>query len=160
MKRTTIDNILQKFNAEDTLDNEIIYNNDFTEESLKVISTQLDDEKEFIGRPGEYMSYSNDGFGILSEIVHKVSGIPFPKYVEEKIIKPLQMNRTNCSYVKNSLDKNCSVLYIFRNEKWTINKNFKNLAFALCGAGTLKSTISDLTKYILMFLNEGKINEK
>ena len=84
MKRTTIDNILQKFNAEDTLDNEIIYNNDFTEESLKVISTQLDNEKEFIGRPGEYMSYSNDGFGILSEIVHKVSGIPFPKYVEEK----------------------------------------------------------------------------
>ena len=41
MKMTTIDNILQKFNAEDTLDNEIIYNNDFTEESLKVISTQL-----------------------------------------------------------------------------------------------------------------------
>ena len=160
MKRTTIDNILQKFNAEDTLDNEIIYNNDFTEESLKVISTQLDDEKEFIGRPGEYMSYSNDGFGILSEIVHKVSGIPFPKYVEEKIIKPLQMNRSNCSYVKNNLDENCSVLYTFKDEKWTIDNNFKNLAFALCGAGSLKSTISDLTKYILMFLNEGKINEK
>ena len=41
MKMTTMDNILQKFNTEDTLDNEIIYNNDFTEESLKVISTQL-----------------------------------------------------------------------------------------------------------------------
>ena len=106
------------------------------------------------------MSYSNDGFAILAEIVHKVSGIHFPKYVEEKIIKPLQMNRTNCSYVKNSLDENCSVLYTFRNEKWTIDKNFKNLAFSLCGAGALKSTISDLTKYILMLLNEGKINEK
>ena len=115
MKRTTVDNILKNFNTEDTLENEIIYNEDFMEESLKIISIQLDNEKEFIGRPGEYMSYCNDGFGFLSEIIHKVSGIPFPKYIDEKIIKPLQMNRTNCSYVKNNLDENCSTLLKMKN---------------------------------------------
>ena len=156
----TLGKILQKFNAEDTLENEIIFNNEFTEESLKTISIQLDNETEFIGRPGEYFSYCNDGYGILSEIIHKISGIPFATYVEENILKPLKMNRTNCSYVKNPLDKNCSTLYTLKEGKWTIDMNFKDLAFPLTGAGSIKSTISDLTQYILMFLNEGKLNEK
>ena len=156
----TLDKILQKFKAEDTLENEIIFNNDFTEESLKTISIQLDNETEFIGRPGEYFSYCNDGYGILSEIIHKISGIPFATYVEENILKPLKMNRTNCSYVKNPLDKNCSTLYTLKEGKWTVDMNFKDLAFPLTGAGSIKSTISDLTQYILMFLNEGKLNEK
>jgi CubicO group peptidase (beta-lactamase class C family) len=160
LKRTTIDNILQKFNIEDNLENEIIYNNDFAEESLKEIIEQINNETEFIGRPGEYFSYCNDGYGILSEIVHKISGMPFAKYVEEKIIKPLNMNRTNCSFVRNPLDENCSTLYTLKKEKWTIDMNFKNNAFALNGAGSIKSTISDMTEYLLMLLNEGQLNEK
>ena len=160
MKRITIDNILQKSNAEDNLENEIIYNNDFAEESLKTISEQLNSEIDFIGRPGEYFSYCNDGYGLLSEIVHKISGTSFAKYIEEKTIKPLNMNRTNCSYIRNPLDENCSTLYTLKGEKWTIDMNFKNNAFALNGAGSIKSTISDLTQYILMFLNEGHLNGK
>ena len=89
MKRTTIENVNKNFPTEDTLENEIIYNNKFSEESLKIICEQLNKENEFIGRPGEYISYSNDGYSILSEIIHKITGIPFAKYVEENIIKPL-----------------------------------------------------------------------
>ena len=68
------------------------------------------------------------------------------------------MNRTNCSYIKNIYDENCSILYTYKDDKLTSDLNFKNNAFGLCGAGALKSTISDLTKYVLMFLNEGKLN--
>ena len=159
MKRTTIEEILQKIKFEDTLEKEIIYNNKYAEENLKIVSNELDKETEFIGRPGEYFSYCNDGYGILSEIIHKITGIPFATYVEEKIFKPLQMNRTNCSYVKNPLDENCSLLYTLKKEKWTCDLNFKNNAFCLGGAGSIKSTIADLTKYILLFLNEGKLND-
>ena len=159
MKRTTIEDVIKNFPTEDTLENEIIYNNNFSEESLKIICEQLNKENEFIGRPGEYISYFNDGYGILSEIVRKITGIPFAKYVEDNIIKPLNMNRTNLSYIKNISDENCATLYTIKDEKVTIDKNFKNNAFALCGAGAIKSTIADLSKYILMFLSEGKINE-
>jgi len=159
MKRITVDDFLQKIKVEDTLENELIYNDEFAEESLKYISNELDNETEFIGRPGEYFSYCNDGYGILSEIVHKISGIPFAKYVEEKILMPLKMNRSNSSFIKNSLDENCSTLYTLKDEKWTIDMNFKNMAFCLNGAGSIKSTIADLTKYILLFLNEGKLND-
>ena len=54
MKRITIEDILQKIKVEDTLENELIYNDEFAEESLKYIANELDDETEFIGRPGEY----------------------------------------------------------------------------------------------------------
>lgn len=70
------------------------------------------------------------------------------------------MNRTDCGYIRNPLDENCSTLYTLKGEKWTIDMNFKNNAFALNGAGSIKSTISDLTQYILMFLNEGHLNGK
>ena len=159
MKRTTIENVIKIFPAEDTLENEIIYNNEFSEESLKIICEQLNKETEFIGRPGEYISYFNDGYGILSEIVHKITDIPFAKYVENNILKPLNMDRTNLSYIKNCFDDNCSTLYSIKDEKVTSDMNFKNNAFALCGAGAIKSTIADLTKYILMFLCEGKTKE-
>ena len=159
MKRTTIEDVLKTFPAEDTLENELIYNNEFSEESLKIICEQLNKETEFIGRPGEYISYFNDGFGILSEIIHKITGIPFAKYVEENILKPLNMNRTNLSYIKNNFDENCATLYSIKDEKVTSDMNFKNNAFALCGAGAIKSTIADLTKYVLMYLDEGKTKE-
>ena len=160
IKRITVDDIIQKCKFEDSLDNELIYNNYFVDEGLKAVSNELDKETEFIGRPGEYFSYCNDGYGILSEIVHIISGIPFAKYIEEKILNPLKMNRTNCSYIRNTLDENCSTLYTLKNDKWTIDTNFKNNAFCLMGAGSIKSTIADLTKYLLYFLNEGKLNDQ
>lgn len=160
MKRFTVDDIIQKLKVEDTLEKDLIYNEEFIEESLKTVSYELDKETQFIGRPGEYFSYCNDGYGILSEIIHKITGIPFAKYIEEKILTPLNMNRTNCSYIKNISDENCSMLYTLNKDKWTTDKNFKNRAFCLHGAGSIKSTINDLTKYILLFLNKGKIKEK
>ena len=95
MKRFTIDDIIQKTKVEDTLEKDLIYNEEFIEESLKTVSYELDKETQFIGKPGEYFSYFNDGYGILSEIIHKITGIPFAKYIEEKILTPLNMNRTN-----------------------------------------------------------------
>ena len=159
MKRITFDDIIQKNKFEDSLEDEFIYNNDFVKEGLKAVSNELDKETQFIGRPGEYFSYCNDGYGILSEIIHIISGIPFAKYIEEKIFNPLKMDRTNCSYIRNTLEENCSTLYTFKNDKWTIDTNFKNNAFCLMGAGSIKSTIADLTKYLLFFLNEGKLND-
>ena len=56
IKRITVDDIIQKCKFEDSLDNELIYNNYFVDEGLKAVSNELDKETEFIGRPGEYFS--------------------------------------------------------------------------------------------------------
>ncbi len=42
-----------------------------------------------------YFQYSNLGLTLLGEIIEKVSGKKYNEYVEEKILKPLQMNATH-----------------------------------------------------------------
>lgn len=47
-----------------------------------------------LGPPGAYFSYSNEGFALLGEIVARVSGRPYERFVTEEIIRPLGLTRT------------------------------------------------------------------
>lgn len=42
--------------------------------------------------PGTRYRYSNSGFCILSQVVEKVSGMPYAEFVKEHILKPLTMD--------------------------------------------------------------------
>ncbi len=44
--------------------------------------------------PGIKWQYSNTGYALLSLIVEKISGESFPKFLEDNIFKPLDMNST------------------------------------------------------------------
>jgi CubicO group peptidase (beta-lactamase class C family) len=44
--------------------------------------------------PGEKYQYNNSAFFILGVIIEKVSGLPYPKYLEERITKPLGLTST------------------------------------------------------------------
>lgn len=55
--------------------------------------------QEYAGRtldfdPGTRFSYSNTGYVILGRVVEKVSGEPFGKFLERRILKPLGMDHT------------------------------------------------------------------
>lgn len=44
--------------------------------------------------PGTKFEYSNTGYALLGSIIEKASGMPFGKYLEKAIFKPLQMENT------------------------------------------------------------------
>lgn len=44
--------------------------------------------------PGTEFRYSNSGYLIAAEIVTRVSGVPFARFVEERLFRPLGMNDT------------------------------------------------------------------
>jgi CubicO group peptidase (beta-lactamase class C family) len=44
--------------------------------------------------PGERCGYSNTGYLVLAAIVEKVSGMPFCRFLRDRILAPLGMNRT------------------------------------------------------------------
>lgn len=50
--------------------------------------------------PGEKWSYSNTGYGLLALLVEKISGMPFPVYLDKYIFKPAGMRHT---YVQTTL---------------------------------------------------------
>jgi CubicO group peptidase (beta-lactamase class C family) len=45
-------------------------------------------------RPGDDWAYSNTGYLVLSALVERVSGEPFPAYMREHVFRPLGMMRT------------------------------------------------------------------
>ena len=46
-------------------------------------------------KPGTGYSYSSMGILISSQIAQKITGVPFPKFIDQKIFKPLGMTRTS-----------------------------------------------------------------
>jgi CubicO group peptidase (beta-lactamase class C family) len=44
--------------------------------------------------PGEKWSYSNAGYFVLGAILSKASGVPWPRFVNDRVFQPLHMNAT------------------------------------------------------------------
>lgn len=128
---------------------------------VKLVAEQLDTQIPGVGlsgAPGEYMSYCNDGFGLLGEIVRRVSKeSSLSAYVKKHILDPLGMERSGCEYLRPRLDENSSVLYEVQNGSLVGSRDFYNSGFVLSGAGAMRSTLSDMKKLASMYLNGGKV---
>ena len=140
----------------DSLDNELAYSTAFAERGVELVASRLDANTEFTGLPGERYSYCNDGYGLLSDIIRTHGPYSsYGEYVESEICAPPGMTRTNISYIRNSLDENASILWRKRDGRWLGDRDYTDNAFMLPGGGAMKSSLSDMLKYIAMFLNEG-----
>jgi CubicO group peptidase (beta-lactamase class C family) len=53
--------------------------------------------------PDTHFSYSNTNFVMLALIIEKISGIPFPEYMQQNIFDPLQMTHTHIFRLADSL---------------------------------------------------------
>ena len=54
-----------------------------------------------LGAPGEVMSYSNEGYAILSYVIDRAAGVPLEQLLQERIFAPLGMTR---SILDNGID--------------------------------------------------------
>jgi CubicO group peptidase (beta-lactamase class C family) len=105
--------------------------------------------------PGETWSYCSIGFGILAEVVSRVSGKHFYDYMQENIFVPLGMTRSFFEVPENLFPEICL---------WG-DWELQELAYAKQrpkraprGAGGAFSTLHDLFKFGQCFLNGGTYN--
>ncbi len=158
LPRIVVDKTAEEMGIEDSLDNELVYREDFADEGIRRVAGRLDAQTRFTGRPGQRLSYCNDGFGLLSDIVRRHSDCgSFAEYLNAHILKPLGMERSNIGFLRNSLDENAAVLYSQEPDgSWRCDRDYENDAFVLHGGGAMKSTLGDMLKYAAMYLNEGQ----
>jgi D-alanyl-D-alanine carboxypeptidase len=92
--------------------------------------------------PGEKYEYCNVGYFTLAEIIRKVSGKPWGEYLSERLFKPLGMNSTRTTDMRD-LVPNRANGYTWRDGK------FQNAAIylALRPSGAFLSTVTDLAKW-------------
>ena len=81
-------------------------------------------------------------------------------YKRQHILGPLDMSRSNISFIRSTLDDNVETLYTFEDGKWRIDKDFQNDAFVLNGGGAMKSTLADLKKYMACLLYTSILNPR
>ena len=156
LPRLVVDKTAQSMGISDRMDRELVYRQDFAEEGIRLVANRLAAQEEFTGAPGQQFSYCNDGFGVLSDIVRRYGGFDsFAEYVEQKILRPLGMTRSNLGFLRNSLDQNAAILYSKENRRWRADRNYENDAFVLHGGGAMKSTLADLMRYVGMYLRGG-----
>jgi CubicO group peptidase (beta-lactamase class C family) len=104
--------------------------------------------------PGKVPSYSNYGFTLAGYIVERVSGEKFERYVTDHVLKPLRMtNSTFDQPLPAQLAAQMSKAYR------TAAKKPRDFEFAQAApAGSLSTTATDMTRFMLAFLQDGGVD--
>ncbi len=113
-----------------------------------------DSDMQMLGRPGQQLSYSNDAYALLGTIVERVSGQTFESFVSERILQPLEMNRSFFELERLSELQDVTQLYAKDEDELMTSPKWQN-APAMVGAGFLRSTVTDMVKYGQMYLRRG-----
>lgn len=101
--------------------------------------------------PGTVYSYSNYGMSLAGYIVEKVSGIPFGDYVEQNILKPLEMQHS--SFIPPSAAiENMAQGYVYSSG---VQNPIPADYFNSVPAGGLYSTASDMANFMTAILRGG-----
>jgi len=93
--------------------------------------------------PGEKWSYSNLGYFVLAEIISRTAHMPWPRYLQERIFSPLQMNATRTTTVEERVAHRAS------GYQWMDTNEYRN-APDLPGvrpSGAFLSSVLDLIKW-------------
>lgn len=159
LPRILVDPVARELGLDEAADGDLAYHEGLAAYGAKLVAERLDRqtrESGLIGRPGEYMSYCNDGFGLLSEVVRRRGGeSSYAQYLNRNILRPLGMERSCCDYVRPKADENASVLYKKVDGVMQSSRDYHDNAFVLCGGGAMKSTLRDMQRYVAFFLNCG-----
>ena len=118
-----------------------------------------------LGEPGNYMSYSNEGYAILSYVVDQAAGIPLEQFLKDRVFGPMGMTRTvldeDCSEAKKiASDGNITRLWerdddgnFECDDAWGILPPFRSCA-------CVKSTAHDMSRYYQCISNHGVLDGK
>jgi CubicO group peptidase (beta-lactamase class C family) len=101
--------------------------------------------------------YDNLLYVVAGEVVARVSGMSWEDFIEQRIMQPLNMTGSAASYTRiknnsNVIDPHAPVDGVVR----VVDRDFNTVADA---AGGIYSNISDMCKWIVMQMNNGKYGD-
>lgn len=119
---------------------------------------------ETLGAPGEIFSYSNEGYALLSYVVDQAAGMTLEEFLEERVFKPLGMDRTvlDLDGQEAIAMANGDIVDLFNtdeddnlyaDQRWSILPPYR-------GCACVKSTPRDMTKYYQMISQYGEFEGK
>ncbi|MFB0543889.1 MAG: serine hydrolase [Candidatus Bathyarchaeia archaeon] len=115
--------------------------------------------KEVAAEPGKRYFYFNTGYTLLGEIVERVSEMSYEDYIKEKILKPLEMNRS--TFLKEDFERDPDTMTAYRKSRdgsivATVHP-FHKLVYA---PGGLLSSVVECANYLTMNMSGGVFEGK
>jgi CubicO group peptidase (beta-lactamase class C family) len=113
-------------------------------------------------QPGTLWRYSGlAGFDVLSRIVEITSGMPFDRFLKQRLFDPLGMKDTGFALLP---DRASRIVPLYRRTQNGLEKqpdqNGLSSATYFSGAGGLVSTADDYAQFATMLVNGGELNGK
>lgn len=102
--------------------------------------------------------YDNLLYIVAGEIIKEVSGMSWSEFVESKIMKPLNMNRSAGSFVRLKDTTNLVTPHVPIDGKLIPIVRYKNTI--MDAAGGIYTSVHDLSQWVMVQLNNGKIKDK
>lgn len=102
--------------------------------------------------------YDNLLYVIAGEVIAKVSGKSWCQFVEERIMKPIGMEHSAASWNRLKDTTNVIVPHVPTNGKLEVIKRYTNPIFD--AAAGLYTSSNDLSKWLVLQMNKGKIDGK
>lgn len=124
---------------------------DFCRALFQPSGTYYDERSFATTAPGSLYSYSNLAYALLGYVIERAVGQPFDEYTEQRIFAPLGMSET--SWWLSDLDTATLAMPYS-----TDGVPQQHYTFADYPNGGLRSSASDLSKYMRMILNNGSFN--
>jgi len=105
--------------------------------------------------PGTERKYSNVAYGLIAHVVENISNMPFNHFTKKHIFTPLGMKSTGwmLSDIKQS---DHAQLYKFEDEEL---KKIEWYGLVTWPDGGLRTSVTDLSKFIITMINEGRHND-
>ncbi len=101
--------------------------------------------------------YDNQMYIVAGEIVARVSGMSWEDFIETKIMQPLQMNNSAASYPRLKNKENVIDAHAPVDGKVQVISRYVDETTD--AAGGINSSVADMSKWIIMQMNDGKYGE-
>lgn len=103
--------------------------------------------------------YCNAAFLTAGELIPKVTGVSWESFMHDSIFKPLGMNRTLALSADLPAATNTAKPHTLNHQYETIKVDFPMID-NLAPAGSISSSVNDMSKWVMMLLNNGKLDGK
>jgi CubicO group peptidase (beta-lactamase class C family) len=132
---------------------DLMHNPDSTDFTVKDIIHNLRYLKPAASFRTTY-AYDNILYLVAGELIARVSGMSWGDFIEKQIMAPLQMNNSGASYVR--VKHNADIIDAHREVNGKLETIIRGDEESDAGAGGIYSSAADMSKWMLMQLNDGK----
>jgi CubicO group peptidase (beta-lactamase class C family) len=101
-------------------------------------------------RPGERWFYLNEGYVLLGGIIERASGLPYDRYIRERIFAPLGMEESG--FLGEELGE-LAVPYVIPAQG--APRPGRAMPIPIGSDGAIVSSVVDLAKYVSLYLRQG-----